>query len=148
MNTKGKEEYKRKLTTCEDAVKSIVPGDWVELGFGAAMAPGLLNALIKRRDELNNINLRDTLMLLPCQDIISPEGQKTFTVNSWFISGRLRGCYQSGKRHDLSGILQRDSRLLRQVPPERFHDDLSISDGRLRLLQLRNRNHLSPGGCR
>jgi len=90
MNKRWADEYKKKLTTANEAVKAIKSGDWVELGFGAAMAPVLMAALAKRSGELENVNLRDTLWLYPADGYLSPEGQRAFSINSWFISARIR----------------------------------------------------------
>jgi len=97
MSEKWLSEYKRKLTTADEAVKVVKSNDWVELGFGAAMAPGLMAALANRSGELENVNLRDTLWIYPADGYLSPEGQKVFTINSWFISARIRKMINEGK---------------------------------------------------
>jgi len=61
MNSNVKEEYKRKLTTVEEAVKIVKSGDWVDFGFGAGMPEALMNAVAERKSELENVNVRDTL---------------------------------------------------------------------------------------
>ena len=96
MNSRWGEEYQKKLRSAEDAVKIVKSGDWVDLGFGAGMAPVLMSALAKRSAELENVNLRDTLWLPPTDGFLSPEGQKAFTINSWFISARIRKAINEG----------------------------------------------------
>jgi len=96
MNSKWKEEYQKKLTTAENAVKIVKSGDWVDFGFGVGMAPGLMSALAKRSTELENVNLRDLLWLHPTDGFLSPEGQKAFNINSWWISGRIRNAINDG----------------------------------------------------
>lgn len=96
MIERWKEEYKRKLTTPEEAVKVVKSGDWVDFGFGCGMPEALMKALARRRDELENVNLRDTLWLLPSDDYTSPEAQKVFTVNSWFLTPRTRSVVNEG----------------------------------------------------
>jgi len=90
MNSNVKEEYKRKLTTVEEAVKIVKSGDWVDFGFGAGMPEALMNAVAERKSELENVNVRDTLWLFPNDKFVSERGQKTFTVNSWFLTARTR----------------------------------------------------------
>jgi len=96
MNRKVKEEYKRKLTTIEEAAKIVKSGDWVDFGFGAGMPAGLMKAVADRMNELENVNLRDTLWLLPSDKFVSEEGQKVFTVNSWFLTPRTRKAVNEG----------------------------------------------------
>ena len=71
MNSKWGEEYQKKLRSAEDAVKIVKSGDWVDLGFGAGMAPVLMSALAKRSAELENVNLRDTLWLPPADGFLT-----------------------------------------------------------------------------
>jgi acyl-CoA hydrolase len=96
MKSRHADEYQRKLTTAEEAVKVVKSGDWVELGFGAGMAPKLMSALANRKDELKDVNLRDTLWLCPADGYVSPEGQKAFTINSWFMTARIREVVNKG----------------------------------------------------
>lgn len=96
MNKKWTAEYSKKLTTAEEAVKIVKSGDWVELGFGVAMAPELIKALGKRRYELKNVGIRETLMVYPVDDYVSSEGQEVFNYNSWFLTARTRNVVNNG----------------------------------------------------
>lgn len=49
-----REEYKKKLTTPEEAVKVIQSGDWVEYGSFGSPLIALDRALAARRDELHS----------------------------------------------------------------------------------------------
>ncbi|MFA6411072.1 MAG: acetyl-CoA hydrolase/transferase C-terminal domain-containing protein [Syntrophales bacterium] len=96
MSGKWIDEYGKKLTTADEAVKIVKSGDWVELGFGAGMAPALMSALAKRSGELENVNLRDTLWLPAADGYLSGAGQKAFNINTWFISARIRKAINEG----------------------------------------------------
>jgi len=73
------EEYKRKLTTSEEAVKIVVSGDRVAIG-GSIDEPDILpDALFERRDELRDIKI---IHLCPMKDYGwgHPEYQDSFKV--------------------------------------------------------------------
>jgi 4-hydroxybutyrate CoA-transferase len=96
MTARWSEEYKRKLTTADEAVKVVKSGDWVDVGFAAGMPPALMNALAKRYNELRDVNLRDCMWLLPLDDYISENGQSAFNINTWFVSAKMRKTINEG----------------------------------------------------
>ena len=54
-----KELYKQRLTTPEQAVKVIKSGDIVVPGHAASESELLVNAMVKRYKELENVNRED-----------------------------------------------------------------------------------------
>lgn len=75
----GRDEYRRKLTTAEEAVKVVKPGDRVAIG-GSIDEPTLLpEALWARRSELKNVSV---VHLCPGKDYgwCQPGGDEAFNV--------------------------------------------------------------------
>jgi acyl-CoA hydrolase len=68
----------------------------VDFGFGAGQPFALMNAVAERKHELENVNLRDTLWLLPNDKFVSERGQKTFTIHSFFMTPRTRKAVNEG----------------------------------------------------
>lgn len=93
------EEYRKKCVSADEAVKVIRSGDWIEFAWAASM-PGLLDeALAKRKDELQDVNIRGGVLLSPVACIESdPEGEH-FTWNSWHLGGRERKWVQNGQAY-------------------------------------------------
>jgi butyryl-CoA:acetate CoA-transferase len=91
------EEYRRKLTTAEEAVQVIKSGDWVDLGFGHTKPIALDAALAARKNVLENINIHCGLSLSPhaCVET-DPEG-KVFTYQSWHFTGLDRKLHDRGR---------------------------------------------------
>ena len=75
-------EYLSRMTTPEQAVRAVRPGDWVDYGFGAGFPELLDRALAARRDELRDVKLRGGLVIRPRIEAVEcdPE-QKAF---SWY----------------------------------------------------------------
>ena len=57
------EEYQKKLTTAEEAVKVIKSGDWVDYGWCSGHPRVLDEALAKRYEELEDVKLRGGICL-------------------------------------------------------------------------------------
>jgi acyl-CoA hydrolase len=91
------EEYKRKLTTPEEAVKVVKSGDWIDYGFGHTKPVALDKALAARKNELKNINIRHCLSLTPNACVESdPEGE-VFTYQDWHFTGYARKLHDRGR---------------------------------------------------
>ncbi len=71
------EEYKKKSVTPEEAVKVVKSGDWIEYGFGHTKPIALDKALAARKDELKDINIRNTLTLIPASLHRSRPGRRS-----------------------------------------------------------------------
>ncbi len=101
-----KDEYNRKLVTAEEAVKAIKSGDNIVLPIGGGEAPMLLDALAKRKDELEGVNVHQLLALRKLA-YLQPGVEKHIKHNSWFTSGASRALVQQG---------------LADVTPNYFHE--------------------------
>jgi len=93
MNIK---EYRSKCVSADEAVKVIRSGDWIEFGWGASMPCLLDEALGRRKDELQNVNLRGGVILTPLACMESDPTGEHFTWNSWHLGGRERKLVQNG----------------------------------------------------
>lgn len=92
-----KEEYQKKLTTPEEAVKIIKSGDWVEYGSFGSPLTVLDRALAARKDELRDVKIRtDFDPIMPAVVEADPEGE-AFTYNSFHLSGVERKLMKKGQ---------------------------------------------------
>jgi acyl-CoA hydrolase len=90
------DEYKKKLTTPEEAVSIVKSNDNVYVGGNAATPFVLLNALAKRKDELKNVKLIHVLLL--GEDPFSkPEMEGHFRHNSLFVGPADREAVNQGR---------------------------------------------------
>ncbi len=81
------DEYKNKLVTADQAAKLVKSGDWVEYGFGINCARDFDEALAKRKDELQDVNIRcDIGAYQHFTAEADPDGD-VFTWNSWHVAG-------------------------------------------------------------
>lgn len=55
--------YEQKKTTPEEAVRLVKDGDWVDYGMTTSQPIVLDQALAKRKDELHDIKIRETMSL-------------------------------------------------------------------------------------
>jgi len=91
-----KKEYLSKCVSADEAVKVIRSGDWVEFAWGASM-PGLLDeALARRKEGLQDVNLRGGVILTPLACMDSDPTGEHFTWNSWHLGGRERKLVKNG----------------------------------------------------
>lgn len=85
-----------KYLSGEDAVKVIKPGDRVYIHGGAATPHYLLKKLAERSAELWNVEL--VSISLQGQPIVTdPQYQKSFRMNSLFVSECVRGAVNDGR---------------------------------------------------
>jgi butyryl-CoA:acetate CoA-transferase len=90
------DEYRQKLTTAENAVRAVSPGDWVDYSMGHGIPPALDRALAARKDELEDVKIRGMLALRPLEVVnTDPEGQ-VFTYMSWHFGGLERRLHDAG----------------------------------------------------
>ncbi len=90
------DEYRSKCVSADEAVKVIRSGDWVEFAWGASNASLLDEALARRTDELQDVNLRGGVILTPLACMESDPKGEHFTWNSWHLGGRERKWVQNG----------------------------------------------------
>ncbi len=89
-------EYRKKLTTPEEAVKIVKSGDWVD--YSSALAkPVLLDAaLAGRRDELSDVKIRGNLIDGPIRAVECDPAREHFTYHSWHCSAYERALCDRG----------------------------------------------------
>ena len=93
------EEYRSKCVSADEAVKVIRSGDWVEYSFAASMAGLIGEALARRTEELQDVNMRGGVIMAPLAMVESDPQGEHFTWNSWHLSGRERKLVQNGQAY-------------------------------------------------
>lgn len=91
--------YKEKLRCPEEAVQVVQSGDWVDYSQGCSYPTLLDQALAKRRDELNDINVRNAISCKPAAILEEDPENKTFTYNLWHCSGIDRKYVDTGRAY-------------------------------------------------
>ncbi len=90
------DDYKKKLTTPEEAVSVVKSGDRVYLSGNAAAPYVLMRALAERKDELENVELVHVLLL--GDDPLSQPGMEGhFRHNSLFVGSADRKAVNEGR---------------------------------------------------
>ena len=99
-----------RVTTAEDAVKTIKSGDRVFLTGNASVPLPLLDALVKRAPELQDVEICHPLTICP-DDYVSPEMDGHLRINSMFISTNVRKAVNQG-RADFTPVMLSEFPLL------------------------------------
>jgi acyl-CoA hydrolase len=88
--------YNQKIVTADEAVKAIKSGDKILAQSNCAFPKVLINALIKRKDELNDVEIFHSLAV---GDVpyMNPEMQGHFRHNALFIGPNSRKAVQEGR---------------------------------------------------
>ncbi len=79
--------YQQKLTTPEQAVKAVKPGDWVDYGWCTNHPVALDKALAARKDELTDVKVRGGVTMWMPEIAKAEDAGDHFTWNSWHCSG-------------------------------------------------------------
>lgn len=90
------EQYKRKLTTADEAVKVVKSGDWVDFGWCVSTPDVLDKALAKRAGELADVNLRGGIFTHKPVMFDLPDAGEHFTWNSLHMGGLERKLCKEG----------------------------------------------------
>lgn len=94
-----KQEYQKKLTTAENAVKIVKSGDWVDYGWCANHPLVLDKALAERmvkEPDLTDINFRGGVALWTPAVAQIPNAHERMSWNSWHASGLERKLIDQG----------------------------------------------------
>ncbi len=123
------DDYKKKLTTPEEAVSVVKSGDRVYLSGNAAAPYVLMQALSDRKDELQNVELVHVLLL--GDDPLSKPGMEGhFRHNSLFVGSADRKAVNEGRAdyvpihlHEIPrlfyrGLLPIDVAIIQVSPPD------------------------------
>lgn len=89
-------EYSRKLTTAEQAVGIVRPGNRVWVHMGCATPEPLLEALAARANELHDVEM---LHMVACGQATyaRPENADHFRLNALFLGGPVREAVAAGR---------------------------------------------------
>jgi len=91
------DEYRRKLVSADEAVKVIKSGDWIDYGPLCGQVIALDQALVKRKDELEDIKIwSQCSFYLPEIFRVDPRGE-TFIWNTWHLSAQDRRVAAGGR---------------------------------------------------
>lgn len=88
--------YNQKLTTADEAVKHIKSGDHIVVQPGCACPNELIRAMVRRKDELENVTLYHILIIgdLP---YLHPGMEKHFKHKAFFIGSNARPAIKDGR---------------------------------------------------
>jgi acetyl-CoA hydrolase len=110
-NTKNwQQDYLKRATTPDEAVKVIKSGDRVFLTGNASVPLPLLDALVKRAPQLSGVEVCHPLTICPA-DYVSPEMEGHLRINSMFISANVRKAINQG-RADFTPVMLSEFPLL------------------------------------
>ena len=90
------EEYRKKLTTADEAVKVVQSGDWVDYAWCVNTPEALDKALAKRTDELHDIKVRGGILFHTPAIFEREDAGEHFCWNSWHMSGVERKMINRG----------------------------------------------------
>jgi len=97
------EQYKKKVVTADTAVLAINSGDRVFLTGNCSVPHIALDALVKRAQELENVEICHALTI-GSADYVAPEMEGHLRVNALFIGQNVRKAVQEG-RADFTPVL-------------------------------------------
>jgi len=88
--------YSKKLTTSDEAVKKIKSGDNIVIQPGCAVPLELVRAMVRRKDELENITIYHILIVgeLP---YVNPGMEKHFKHKAFFTGANVRKAVHEGR---------------------------------------------------
>jgi len=121
--------YRNKVVSADEAVKIIKSGQRVYVGGGAGAPRTLLEALVRRADELRDVELWHVLIFGPAPHL-QPEYAASFRHGAFFIGDNSRAAVQSGRADFIpiflseipglfrSGALPLDVALIQVSPPD------------------------------
>ena len=90
------EEYQRKLTTADEAVKCVQSGMWLDYGWCTVQPVSLDKALAKRAAELTDVKIRGGVTMWMPEICKAEDAGEHFTWHSWHCSGVDRKIIASG----------------------------------------------------
>jgi len=88
--------YRRKVTTAADALRAVRSGDRIYIHPGCATPIVLVDALVARGFELENVEIVH-LMTFGAADYIKPEMEGHFRHNAVFIGANVREAVNAGR---------------------------------------------------
>jgi len=121
--------YKSKVVTADEAVKSIKSNDKIIVQPGCAAPLEIINAMVKRKDELFNVDIYHILTVgeLP---YVKPGMEGHFKHKAFFIGGNARSAINEGRAEFIpiflsevtllfkNGVIQADAAFIHVSPPD------------------------------
>lgn len=104
------EQYRSKVVSAEEAVQAVQSGNRIFLTGNCSVPKTLLQALVARAPELENVEICQALTVGPA-DYVSPEMEGHLRVNTMFISHNTRKAVHEG-RADFTPVLLSEFPLL------------------------------------
>jgi acetyl-CoA hydrolase len=104
------EIYRSRSTTAEEAVKAVKSGDRIFLTANASVPMQLLDALVERAPELQDVEICHCLTFCP-SDYVAPGMSGHLRVNSMFVSANVRKAVNEG-RADFTPVMLSEYPLL------------------------------------
>ncbi len=108
-----KDLYKKKLTSVEEAVKVVCPGDRVAFSHCAGESLTLSQALVERAPHLDNVTIIHFLMLGPNR-FCDPGMERHFSHISLFTGASARAAVNSGRADFIPCFFSEVPRLFRE----------------------------------
>ncbi len=102
--------YQSRITTPDEAIQAIKSGDRVFLTGNASVPLPLLDALVKRAPQLQDVEVCHPLTICPA-DYVAPEMEGHLRINSMFISANVRKAINEG-RADFTPVMLSEFPLL------------------------------------
>lgn len=96
MRSDWQQDYKSKLCSAADAVRSVKSGDTVYIHSHAASPELLKDALVNRASELRDVKILH-LMTLGKADYARPEYAESFHIKALFIGSNVRKAVNEGR---------------------------------------------------
>lgn len=113
MRTEFEELYKQKLTTADEAIKQIEPGDGIIYPLGAG-EPSVLHKALGNYDNLEGNRLYTMLSMNPSLDL----PREKLRQISFFLSGMDRKAFNSGKSELIPSHFSEIPNILKDREPE------------------------------
>jgi len=110
-------EYRRKLTTPDDAVGRVKSGDTIVHGSSIAEPPALLTSLAERarRGELSGLKVYSCLpMQHAARTVLSPDLSDCIESHSWFVTEADRSRHKIGLSYYVPTYIHQIPRLMRE----------------------------------
>ncbi|MBE9471682.1 MAG: 4-hydroxybutyrate CoA-transferase, partial [Chloroflexi bacterium] len=102
--------YESRVTTAEEAVKTIKSGDRIFLTGNCSVPRKLMEALVAHAPELENVEVCHALTI-GSSDYVAPEMEGHIRANALFIGPNVRQAVQKG-RADFTPVLLSEFTLL------------------------------------
>ena len=129
INVPWVKKYNAKLVSADEAVKVIKSNDKIVVQPGCAAPLELINAMVRRKDELYDVEIYHILVVgdLP---YVKPGMEKHFRHKAFFIGGNTRAAVNEGRAEFIPiflsevtmlfkrGVLQADVSLIHISPPD------------------------------